>query len=88
MRSEAGRLLYIRRAVHHIGRAQHPVADMTLPEHMGFQIWNGIIGSAALVNAVDHHNLETPEQYESMDGRPAMAVRNFMDDYLREILQP
>jgi RHS repeat-associated protein len=30
------------KAVHYVGRAQHPIADTTSPQHRGFQIWYGL----------------------------------------------
>jgi hypothetical protein len=76
-------------AVHHLGRAQHPLADMTSPLHAGFQEWKDIMTvSGAYDGFYNHHKVETKELYNQQYRPPATFVINIMDSVLDEILRP
>jgi hypothetical protein len=76
------------KAIHYLGRAQHPVADMTSPLHAGFQQWDGLDTVGALAKGYNHHRKETPGLYAQQGGYPATFVKNVMDGVLDEILKP
>ena len=76
------------KAVHYIGRAQHPVADMTSPLHAGFQVWDDILTVSGGIAGLNHHRRETPGLYDQQGGYPANFVRNVMDGQLDAVLKP
>lgn len=86
---------YIKDAVRHIGRLQHPIADLTSPSHGGFQVWfgpgyaimGGPLGEDVLVILwLQHAKGENEDVFKVMKSPVVTAVKNFSHPYLNEVL--
>lgn len=82
---------YIKDAVRHIGRLQHPIADSTSPSHAGFQLWPGpefiLLSPARVIDDwYKHSERENEDVFKSMKSSVVETVKQSSHPYLHDVL--